>query len=337
MFHITHKSFVFQSVMALVLLVSLTGCGGNHEGDKGLTDNGSPADKMRLHGDDVGAAALYQKDLQTNPNDAHAHLALASIFENHGDNLHAEQEYTALIQNDPDNGALHRDLGRVLLKQGRAADAKTEYEKALSIDSSDTKAMNGLGIALDYLGNHEAAQKTYKEALDEKSDDLPTLNNLAHSYVLSGAYNEAITLLEPHLKDKGATPALRQNLAEAYGMAGMEVDAERVGRMDLSPEQVKHNLAYYRARRDQLSVAPKFYAELGSFPTEGMAESRVEQIRADFPKQTGGLVINVTPEIKVSGGTPAFTVRALGFTRVDKVRVFCDKLKKQNIACIAHG
>ncbi len=120
-------------------------------------------------------------------------------------------------------------------------------------------------------------------------------------------------------------------------MAGMEVDAERVGRIDLTPDQIKHNLAYYRARREQLAVAPKFYADLGSFPTEAMAELRVEDIKASFAKETEGLVMNVTPEVKAIGGTPAFTVRALGFTNVNKVRVFCDRLKKQGIACTAHG
>lgn len=294
-------------------------------------------DELRNHGDDVGAAEFYQRTLETKPDDAKTRLKLAELLEAHGDNARAAIQYETLLQNDADDGELHRDLGRVLIKQGKASDARAEYEKALSIDSDDIRAMNGLGIALDYLGNHEAAQKVYKEALDEKSDDLASLNNLAHSYVLTGAYNQAIALLEPYVKDKGATAALRQNLAEAYGMEGMEVDAERVGRMDLSPEQVKHNLAYYRSRRAQLSVAPKFYADLGSFVTEAMAQGRVEHIKALLSTEAQGVVISITPQVKSIGGTPSFGLRAVGFTRVDKVRVFCDKLKKQNIACTAHG
>ncbi|MGL1204029.1 hypothetical protein ACSTK0_23920, partial [Vibrio parahaemolyticus] len=84
-----------------------------------------------------------------------------------------------------------------------------------------------------------------KQALDEKSNDLTTIGNLGHSYVLAGAYDQAIAVLEPHQNDKAATPAFRQNLAEAYAMAGMDVDAARLARRDLPPEQIKHNLAYY--------------------------------------------------------------------------------------------
>jgi Flp pilus assembly protein TadD len=336
MFSYKEKSYILQSIKAFSLVVCLAGCASHPHGtDSGLTS--SVGDQLRSKGDDVGAANFYQHALQADPTDTHARLALAEILEAHGDTVNAATQYSVLSQQDLDDGAYHRDLGRVLIKQGKASDAKGEYEKALAIDSDDVKAMNGLGIALDYLGNHDAAQKTYKQALDEKDDDLVTLNNLAHSYVLSGSYNEAIALLEPHLKDKGVTPALRQNLAEAYGMAGMDVDAERVGRMDLSPDQVKHNIAYYHTRREQLSVAPKFFADLGSFPTEAMAEGRVEDVKSGFVKETAGLVINVTPEVKAIGGTPTFSVRALGFTNAEKVRVFCDKLKKQNIACTAHG
>ncbi len=331
------KNVVFHSVAVIYLTVSLAGCASSVMPEKDTSGMVGIAGQLHERGEDAGAADFYQRALRVDPKDSKARLALAQIFEAHGDNAHATEQYNLLLQNDQGNGGLHRDLGRVLIKQGQAADAKAEYEKALSIDSDDVKAMNGLGVALDYLGNHEAAQKTYKDALSENESDLPTLNNLAHSYVLSGAYNDAIILLEPHLKDKNATPALRQNLAEAYGMAGMETDAERVGRIDLSPDQIKHNLAYYRTRRDQLSVAPKFYADLGSFATEALAQGRMENIKADFAKETEGLVLTVTPEVKAIGGTPAFAVRAVGFTRADKVRFFCDKLKKQNIACKPHG
>lgn len=290
-----------------------------------------------VHNDDLRTAEKDQLILQRNPDDAATRFDLAKILEAHGDNLQAEVQYRILAENDKDNAGLHRDLGRVLLRQGKASEAKGEYEKALGIDSDDVKAMNGLGISLDYLGNHAAAQKMYKDALDDNASDVPSLNNLAHSYVLSGNYKEAISLLEPHLNDKTATPELRQNLAEAYGMAGMDVDAERVGRIDLSVEQVKHNLAYYHSRREQLSIAPKFYADLGSFPTEAMAESRVEQIKSLFAKETETVVINVAPEVKAVGGTPAFGVKALGFTSAAKARIFCDKLAKQSIACTAHG
>ena len=334
------KPFVFQGLavcLAMAFTVGLAAC-GMPEKPEGVDVQGLThlADQLRARGDDVGAADFYQRALQRKPEDTRARIALAEILEAHGDNLNAAGQYSEALRIDPDDGNLHRDLGRIFIKLGRAEDAKREYEHALKIDSSDVKALNGLGIALDYLGNHGAAQKAYKEALDDDGNDLTTINNLGHSYVLTGAYTDAIKLLEPHLKDKGATPAMRQNLAEAYGMEGMYADAERVGRIDLTPEQVKHNLDYYHARRDQLAVAPKLYADLGSFPTEVVAEAHVEHIKATFGKHLAGLTFTTTPEVKTIGGTPIFVVRMAGFTEAKKLRDMCDKFKKEKYTCVVH-
>ncbi len=333
------KNFIiFQLVTVFFGLALITGCSMPEKPDgadvQGMTHL---ADQLRAHGDDAGAADFYQRALQRNPDDIKARVALAEILEAHGDNINAAGQYRLAVQTKPDDGDLHRDLGRVFIKLNRPVDAKAEYEKALQIDSGDTKALNGLGISLDYLGKHDAAQKIYKDILDDNPDDYAALNNLAHSYVLVGAYGEAIKLLEPHIKDKGATPALRQNLAEAYGMAGMDADAERVGRIDLTPEQVKHNLDYYHAQRAKLSVAPKLYADLGSFATEAMAAARSDQVKTSFAGEVAGLIIATTPEVKIIGGTPVFTLRVTGFARAERLHNFCDRLKKEKIPCKAHG
>ena len=154
--------------------------------------------------------------------------------------------------------------------------------------------------------------------------------------MLSGAYDEAIKLLEPHINDPGVTPTLRQNLAEAYGMSGMNADAERVSRLDLSPEQVKHNLAYYHTHRAHLlSPAAGLVADLGHFPTGDIARAHVEQIKTRFPDETEGLAVAATPEVNTIGGTPSFVVQVTGFEKTATLRAFCLKLKKQKIPCTA--
>ena len=294
-------------------------------------------DQLRGRGDDEGAVNFYQRALQRNADDERARYALAQICEAHGNYGEAISQYQMLIKLAPKNGEYQRAIARVYIKTNQPANAKEAYEKALDIDSDDSKAMNGLGISLDYLGQHDAAQKAYKSALDEDENDETALNNLAHSYVLVGAYDSAIKLLEPHLKDKAATPALRQNLAEAYGMAGMDADAERVARIDLNPEQVRHNLAYYHSRRVELSLEPKLYADLGSFATEAMADARADEIKTTYAKDVAGLIIATQSEVKAINGTPSFTLRISGFARADKLNAFCAKLKKDTIACKAHG
>ena len=205
-------------------------------------------------------------------------------------------------------------------------------------DAHDSKALNGLGISLDYLNEHAAAQAVYREALDSNAGDITTLANLGHSYVLSGAWDEAIKLLEPHLNDKDTTRAFRQNLAEAYGMAGMDADAERVMRMDLPPEQVKRNLAYYRSHRAKLTSGLALTADLGSYPTAEMAEANAEDIKVQFPDDVAGLTSlrKCCRRSNPSAVRPSFIIRASGFEKTSKLRGFCAKLKKGR-ACTATG
>jgi hypothetical protein len=107
--------------------------------------------------------------------------------------------------------------------------------------------------------------------------------------------------------------------------------------MDLKPDQVKHNLAFYRTRRKQLNLEPRLYADLGSFPTQIMAEARVEQVKDKFAADIEGLVIDNKPDVTEIGGTPVFTVHITGFAKADKVKAFCDKLKKESLPCKPHG
>jgi Flp pilus assembly protein TadD len=321
-----------------LLTVLLAGCADSMDQTKDIDANTSNmvrvATQMHAQGDDEGAAQFYQRALQRNPNDIEAHKGLAELLEAHGDVASAAGQYHALVELDSDNADYLRSYGRVLIKLNRPTEAKDQYEAALRIDSDDIKARNGLGISLDYLGNHAAAQEQYKQALDQNANDLPSLSNLAHSYVLSGHYDEAIRLLEPQCRNSGAPPALRQNLAEAYALAGMDVDAERVARMDLSPEDVKKNMDFYHAERARLLPAGAVvYADLGGFATPDLAQARADVLKEQFARDVVHLTFEVTPEVKKEGGTPEFFIHVRGFNKISAAKAFCEKLRKQEIFC----
>jgi hypothetical protein len=63
----------------------------------------------------------------------------------------------------------------------------------------------------------------------------------------------------------------------------------------------------------------------------------MEQTKSTLAKETEGLVIEIKPEVKSIGGTPTFVLQAIGFSRPDKLRSFCDKLKKEHLTCKAEG
>ena len=78
-----------------------------------------------------------------------------------------------------------------------------------------------------------------------------------------------------------------------------------------------------------------YYADLGHFPTNAMAQAHVAQVEAVFEADLGGLTVANIPEVKSVGGTPDFLVHVTGFTRGHKARDFCAKLRKKGIACKA--
>lgn len=349
---LSKKPYVFQKVAGFLLsgaLALLTACGGSHQetGATGSNNLALVASQLHAKGDEAGAANFYSRAVQQSPDNTRIRQEFGEVLESQGDLNGAVLQYRAALgfpvtespqSLDPkeitsDNTDLLRDYGRVLVKLGKPGEAQPVYARALQIDPDDVRLLNGLGVSLDQLNNHEAAQKVYKEALDNKANDFTTLANLGHSYVLSGAYEAAIKLLEPHLNDPSVTPALRQNLAEAYGMNGMDADAERVSRIDLTPMQVKHNLAYYRSHRAQSASGTSLFADLGHFPTEEMARVHAEEVRTNFPKETEGLTVAATPVVTTIGGTPSFTVHVTGFEKTGTLQTFCLKLKRQQISC----
>jgi hypothetical protein len=144
-------------------------------------------------------------------------------------------------------------------------------------------------------------------------------------------------LLEPHIKAPGATAALRQNLALAYGLAGMNMDAERVAKMDLPPDKVKESMAYYKRHRAEIAVTTAPYAELGTYATEALAESEINRLQEQFDETGVDLKPVIAPQVAAPGGTPRFAVRMMGCAKPDDVKVFCDQLAKNNIPCVVRG
>ena len=322
--------------LCLLLSLGLSAC-GTTDGD--YADESSPAtgmirlaNQIMAKGDAPGAADFYQRALQRDPENLQALVEYGAVMERLGRYDVAAEQYQAALRQRPHDAELLRHHGRTLLALDKPAEAKEEYEKALDRNDEDPKAMNGLGIALDYLGDHEGAQKNFLAVLKEDPHNLNTINNLAYSYILSGDLASAIEQLEPYQKDRAASPSLRQNLALAYGLAGMDLDAERVAKMDLPPAQVKANMAYYHRKRAEISVSKIPYAELGSYATEAMAEVQIAKL-----KNIGiaaELTPVVTPEVATPGGTPRFVIRLTSCQNPEEVQKLCKELPKQGIPCV---
>ncbi len=330
----------FRFTALLVLLPLMVACGSPSE----LDDYNSPGAgmarlgrHMQEKGEIGGAIDFYRRALAKDPQNIMAIKGLAAVLDQWGDKEGSASVYAEGVGARPEDGALRREYGKLLIALERPAEAKKQFEAAIDIDDDDAKAQTGLGVSLDYLGDHLKAQKAYEKALRLEPGNLATINNLAYSYILSKRYDRAMKLLEPHHNKPAATAALRQNLALAYGLAGMDADAERVARMDLSPEKVAANMNYYRRQRAEMKLDKAPYAELGTYATEAMAIAQIKRLQDDVDRVGGNLKPVVLPEVASPGGTPRFAVRMMGCSKPSDISRLCATLAKSGIPCVARG
>jgi tetratricopeptide (TPR) repeat protein len=205
--------------------------------------------------------------------------------------------------------------GKTLLADGKNAEARDIYLSAISRDEKNARAWNGLGVSYDLLGKREKAQEAYRHALDLAPKDMTVANNLAHLYLEKGDPVSAKELLAPFANNKSVPEALKQNLAKATSL----VESKKRPAETIKPEES-------RAFEDG-----EVYADLGSFPTDAMAQNHMVKAKAIL--NDDDYSFDVEPEVKVFGGTPVFTVKALG----KNPQAVCKKLNSQAIPCNPKG
>ncbi len=193
--------------------------------------------------------------------------------------------------------------GKTLLVAGKTEEALAVYDSATEKDEQNAQAWNGLGVANDMLGKRDEALDAYQKAVDLAPEDRGANNNLAHLYLEMGKADEAVRLLQPLVDKPGAPPALRQNFEAAT-----------------------------KALRIKQEQAGDSYADLGAYPTNGMAQGHLAEIHQLLDADMAGLTIAVMPEVKVGGGTPVFTIKATGRSP----QSICDKLNAEAYPCIPH-
>jgi len=192
--------------------------------------------------------------------------------------------------------------GKTLLASHKYSDARDIYLSATMRDSRNARAWNGLGVASDLLGKRDEAVSAYKHAIDLAPHDLTATNNLAHLYIETGKADEAVHLLEPYANDSSATPTMRQNLETAR-----------------------------KAAQVNETATSEVYADIGSYPTEGMAQGHMAEIRKLLDDKD--VVLVITPEVKTGGGIPVFTIKATGRSP----QSICEDLNAKAFPCVPVG
>lgn len=230
------------------------------------------AESSRLNGDLASAENVYGRAHVLHPEAAAPLVGLGQVLTEsgaHADAVHHLQDAVALA---PYNEDAHAALGKALLGAQAPDEALQAFEKLTEINPSDARAWNGAGVALDNLGRHEEAQERYRTGLAYAPEYMSLRNNLGLSLALTGNHEEAIQMLRVAAGEDTATPRTRQNLALALGLAGDLDAARQIGALDLPPEVVDRNLAFFAARRDKAAARRLADRQLAFVPRESMPD-----------------------------------------------------------------
>ena len=201
-------------------------------------------------GDPATAVGVYRRAALLDPVAVAPLVAAGNTLMELRQNNEAIVAYnSALARNDKDPEAL-RGLARAYLMTGKPQLAGEPLSIAFKQTPDDPKLLQLIGVADDFTGQHDEAQARYRRGLELLPRDPGLSVNLALSLAVTGNYAEAVAVLAPLAAAMNASPRERQTLALIYGLQGDRSQAERMARLDLDPQSVQRNIAYYDTLHD---------------------------------------------------------------------------------------
>lgn len=206
---------------------------------------------------------LWTRTVQTSPESARAHIALAGAYLRRGDHDHARQELLEALRIQPDNAGTHSDLGVILLRLGRLDEAEQEFQAAMRLSDSSpglrinlalvylgrsqwdeaeqhlrealgspelppsqrVAALNNLGLAYAKQGRQAEAEKAFKESLNIDPKNMNARVNLGLLFLGRGALEDGATQLEEAIHYNGPDATLYGLLGEVYYRQGRKKEA----------------------------------------------------------------------------------------------------------------
>ncbi len=235
------------SLLALLAACSLSQSGADLSGEPPVvTEWMNQGEELEKKGDMDSAMGMYERAMNASKQTIAPHLALARLLREQKKAVQALPLLEKAKQRAPRNADVFTELGFAYVAKSEPEKALSLFDEALSLDKTSAGAFSGKGVTLDLMGEHQAAQAVYREAHEVGAESPALTNNQALSLILSGNSKDAITLLEPLVKSNQATATMRQNLALAYGLRGNNSKAMEYGLKDLSPQEARENLAFYK-------------------------------------------------------------------------------------------
>lgn len=237
---------------ALLSLSLLAACAQQGEfGDHSLSQAVEPslraaAGAAESAHDYKGAIQHLSTIYQRRPEDRGIGIALARNLRYSGQGQTAADLMQDQLTRAPKDADTLLELGKDYLAADRAGLAIKALDEARTLQSGNWEVHSTLGVALDSQGRAAEAQAAYGRALEITPDNAVVLNNLGLSQALAGRLDEALATMTRAADLPAATAQVRQNLALLLALKGDGVQAEKMMRRDLPPDQAKANAEILR-------------------------------------------------------------------------------------------
>jgi Flp pilus assembly protein TadD len=200
-------------------------------------------------GDLATAVGVYRRAAAIEPHAVAPFVAAGNTLLEMGEVAEALIAYNSALARDGHDPEALRGLTRAYLMSGKPELSGQPLSVAFKATPDDPKLLQLIGVADDLVGQHEEAQARYRRALELLPRDPGLSIDLALSLALTENYADAVGILHPLATAVTSSPRERQTLALIYGLQGDRRAAAQMARLDLDPQTVLRNLAYYDSLR----------------------------------------------------------------------------------------
>ena len=244
------------------------------------------------------AAKEFLKAIELDPDSAHAHDNLATVYAEQKRYREALAEYLLALRLEPDGATAHYNLASFLASHGGDM-AVSEYRAALSLEPGYPDAQLNLGLTLADQGQVVEAKEALSCAAGQDPADALARHELAGLLMDEGDHRAAIGLLKEVARLEPGNFEAHLDLGICYAQKGFYAEAERsyARARELSPDDVlvNYNLAALLA--------------LWGRPADALGALR-QALAVDPAKVRGWLATD--PMFRSLQGTPEYEALARG-------------------------
>ena len=184
----------------------------------------------------------FKKAIELDPESAHAHDNLATVYSEKKLYREALKEYLTALELEPESATAHYNLACFLATHGSDM-AVEEYKEAIELDPDYPDAHLNLGMTYADQDRREEAKEEFRAAIELDSEDPVARHELAALLMDEADYRGAITQLNEAVRLEPQNYEAHLDLGICYAQKGFYQEAERcyAKARDLSPDDVLLN------------------------------------------------------------------------------------------------